>query len=83
MTLGKKILDSANCLRLFVFISFTILTLTSCEKDRDCMCGSREKPQLEAVALYHDTKKNATTKCDDLEKEIRKSYPDAECNLVK
>ncbi len=83
MTLRKKILGSSNNLRLFVFLLLSIFTLTSCEKDRNCMCGSKEKPQLEAVGLYHDTKKNATKKCEDLEKEIRKSFPDAECELVK
>ena len=46
------------------------------------MCGSKQTPQLEAVGLYHDTKKNATKKCDDQEKELRKSFPDAECELM-
>ena len=67
---------------IYILTLPTILTLTSCKKDRDCMCGSKQTPQLEAVGLYHDTKKNATKKCDDQEKEIRKSFPDAECELL-
>jgi hypothetical protein len=66
---------------IYILILPAIALLTSCKKDRDCMCRSEQMPQLEALGVYHDNKKNATKKCEDQEKELRQSFPDAECEL--
>ncbi len=54
------------------------LTLTSCKKKHDCVCST---PTLESAQTINDTKKNATNKCADIEKEFQTQYPDMKCKL--
>lgn len=64
--------------KLYALTLLTLLTVTSCKKNYDCVCSTAT---LESAQTINDTKKKATNKCADIEKNFQTQYPDMRCNL--
>lgn len=67
---------------IFVIAAVTLISLSSCKKDYACVCSAFGLSG-EAEVIENSTKKDAESRCEEIEKASKETVASATCSIEK